>query len=263
MTRLPARNDRCISGDASGSTPTMRVARETDRSEIADPDRRPPPPTGTTTVASGSASWASSSAQVACARDYSRVIVGVDDRRPKLACEIGQQHFAVILVAVVLDHGRAVALRGGAFGRRCVARHQDRCSGPQQRRGERDSLCVVARRGRHDSTPSLLGCQLRNGVVCAAKLERAHPLKALRLEHDMRAQQLIERPRRDQRGSMCDPESRRAAASTSANDGGCRISVLFMTPSSQPAVAAMRGGPGKRQPIRSARDTMIPSGPRT
>jgi hypothetical protein len=43
-----------------------------------------------------------------------------------------------------------------------------------------------------------------NRVVCAAKLESSHPLKALGLEQHMSAEQLIEHPRRDQRGSVRD-----------------------------------------------------------
>ena len=195
-TRSPAASDRRQSSPASGSTPTTRPTPSA-RAIVAQPEMRPPPPTGTTSVSSGPASSISSSAAVPCAGHHERVVVRADELEPSLGRECAAERLAIVGVAVVRDDLGPVAARRLDLRDRRVGGHQDRRQRAQQPRGERDGLCVVARRVRHDRRPR---GQRRDLRVRAAELERARTLQALRLQHDA----VAERARGDRRRPMRD-----------------------------------------------------------
>jgi hypothetical protein len=69
----------------------------------------------------------------------------------------------------------------------------------EQLPGERDGLCVIARRIGDDAAALLVVRELGEGVVRAAELERAHALEVLALEEHLRAGERVHRARGERR----------------------------------------------------------------
>ncbi len=134
------------------------------------------------------------------------MIVGRDQRRARLGLKARGDRLAVFLVAIVGHHLAAIPLGGRALGRRRVQRHDDGGRYAPQARGQRDRLGMVARGEREHPGAPLFGCQPRDRVIAAAKLERPHALEVLAFEIDPRAGARIggggDQDRRTMRGAM-------------------------------------------------------------
>ncbi|KAG0938892.1 hypothetical protein G6F31_015382 [Rhizopus arrhizus] len=136
-------------------------------------------------------------------RDHVFMVVGRNQRGAGLGLDALGDLLAVFGVAVVRDDLAAIAFGGGALGRGCVQRHDDRGGHALQLGGQRDGLGVVARREGDDTPSALLRRQARDGVVAAAELEGAHALEILALEEDRCAADGVGRGRGQDGRAVC------------------------------------------------------------
>ncbi len=120
-----------------------------------------------------------------------------DDRQPALGGKLPRNRFAVARDAVVEYNLCAIVARRVHFDLRRIRRHDDGRGDAQHLGGQRQPLCVVARRKRHDAALPLLRRQLRERIVRAAKLERARPLQVFALEECTASGDLVKRARGD------------------------------------------------------------------
>ena len=135
---------------------------------------------------------------------HERVVVRPHEREPALLREPGADLLAALRPAVVRHDVGAVAARRVELRGRRVLGHDDRRARAEERRGDRDGLRVVAGRVRENAAPQRVLVERRDLVERAAELEGAAALEALRLDVDVRADPLVERPRGDDRRAVGD-----------------------------------------------------------
>mmetsp|Transcript_25576 Transcript_25576/g.52349 ORF Transcript_25576/g.52349 Transcript_25576/m.52349 type:complete len:272 (+) Transcript_25576:311-1126(+) len=112
-------------------------------------------------------------------RDHVPVIVRRYERRTRFVPQLLRYSRPILLVPVVKYHVGSVPLRRVHLDLRSVLRHYDGALHPQNRSAQRDRLRVIAAREGNDARLPLLGTQMGQGVVPAAKFERTHPLQVL------------------------------------------------------------------------------------
>ena len=130
-------------------------------------------------------------------RDDVRIIVGVHEHGARSLLQHERMRIRVAVRIAEQHRFRAPRLDGGDLDVRRGHRHHDRRRAIELLRGERDTLRVVAGRGRDDAARALGGRQMRHLVVRAAQLEREHRLLVLALE-----EQAVAEPARQRRGEF-------------------------------------------------------------
>ena len=110
------------------------------------------------------------------------VVVGVDQHGAGLGGEPHRLLQRLVEVGAVEDHLRAVPPGGVQLGDRGTLGHEHRGLDPEQLRGERDALRVVAGGRRDHAAGALLLGEPEHPHVGAADLERAGALEVLALE---------------------------------------------------------------------------------
>ena len=133
----------------------------------------------------------------ALARDDVGVVERRHEHRAALRGELRGDLLPAFPQAVVGDDLGTECQRVLHLHARGVGRHDDRGWHAEQAGRIGDTLRVVARRERHHAGLALRGVELRQAVVCAAKLERAHVLQGLELEQDPSAGEFVERRARE------------------------------------------------------------------
>ncbi len=123
----------------------------------------------------------------ALAGDDPRVVEGMDEDQPALGLDLAGAGVGLVEVLPVQDDLRAAAAGRRHLGQRRPLRHDDDGGDAELRRVERDAQAVVARAGRDDAAPALVGGELQEQVGRAALLEGARHLQVLQLDVDARA----------------------------------------------------------------------------
>src|SRR5580704_12827911 len=93
----------------------------------------------------------------------------------------------VVEAAAFEPHLGAVALGGFYLGDTRGLRHEDGCRDPEELRGKRYPLGMVAGAGSRHAGRTLGGIELGQAVERAAYLERSGSLEVFRLEAELRA----------------------------------------------------------------------------
>ncbi len=137
--------------------------------------------------------------------DHVGVVVRRDQRQAALGGEPPADRLAVLACSGRRRRPRRRSPRVAAtFDGRRVVRHDDRRRHAEQLRRKRDRLRVVARRERDHAAPPRLVRELRERVVGAAELERAHALQVLALEEQRCAGPRVRRARGQDRRAVGD-----------------------------------------------------------
>ena len=138
----------------------------------------------------------------ALTRDHVRIVVRRHERGAAFARDRPGEFRAIHRGALVEDHFGAVFARRRDLGCRRVEGHDDDGGRAQQVRRERYALRVVAARKGHHAAGPRAGVELRDPVIGAAELERAHALQVFTLQKDARSRARVERARGDDRRAM-------------------------------------------------------------
>ncbi len=120
----------------------------------------------------------------ALAGHHVRMVERWNQRHAALVGELAADRFAVLFVSVEQLHYCSVAARGVDLHLRRIGWHQNRGRNAEQARRQRNRLGMIARRECDDTRPALFGRELRQRVVSAAKLERAHALQVFAFEKE-------------------------------------------------------------------------------
>ena len=137
----------------------------------------------------------------ALARDHHGIVIGRHQRRAAFVGDVAGNGFAILAVAIVQHHLRAIGPGALALGERRVGGHHDGRLHVQELRRRRHALGMIAGRERDHAAAALRRGDRRQLVEGAAKLERAGPLQQFRFQEHPCAGALVERRRRQQRGS--------------------------------------------------------------
>jgi hypothetical protein len=135
----------------------------------------------------------------ALAGDDVEVVEGRDQHRAALARDLGSDRLAALGPAVVEAHLAAEGAHARDLHRRRVRRHDDQGRRPDELRGRRHALGVVARRIGDDAAFALLRAEPADAVVGAAELEAARALQGLGLEQHPSAHAFVQGRALDQR----------------------------------------------------------------
>ncbi len=133
------------------------------------------------------------------ARDHVRVVVRMDECRPRALLQQERTRVRVAVRVAVQHDRRAAGLHRGDLDVRSGHRHHDRRGAAEPLRRERDALRMVARRRGDDAARALGRREMRHLVVRAAQLEREHRLLVLALEKDAVAEPSRQRRREIER----------------------------------------------------------------
>ena len=131
----------------------------------------------------------------ALAGDDARVIEGMDEDEAALRFDLSRPRIGGVVVVAVEDDLGAVAPRRHHLGQGRPFRHHDDRRDAEARGVEGHGEPMVARAGRHHSSPPLVLTEHEQNIGSAALLEGARHLQVLELHEDARARQSRERLR--------------------------------------------------------------------
>ena len=127
------------------------------------------------------------------AGDHKRIVIGAHQRRAAFGSDVAGDGFAILAIAIIQDHFRAIGLGAIALGRRSIRRHHDGRAHVEDfcRRGH--ALGVVAGRVRDHAAAEPVLRDRRQLVERAAKLERSGPLQHFRFQKHSGSGAFVER----------------------------------------------------------------------